>query len=156
MKKLITNKILQIIIILMSLATCISLVIFSPNKVNNSLDKNSKPWTNTLETLNDLGDNSIKLPGYNNISLPSNTKNVQLTLLNPEGNECYFKFKLLIDDEIIYTSELVQSGYAIDEVDLNRSLDKGDYNLTINITPYALDKTTKLNGANIKASLNVY
>lgn len=40
----------------------------------------------------------IKIPGYPSISLPANQQTVQVALLNPEGNPCYFTFELVLSD----------------------------------------------------------
>lgn len=51
----------------------------------------------------------IKIPGYPSISLPANQQTVQVALLNPEGNPCYFTFELVLSDtdEVLYTSKQV-------------------------------------------------
>lgn len=38
----------------------------------------------------------IKIPGYPSISLPANQQDVEVALLNPEGNPCYFTFELVL------------------------------------------------------------
>lgn len=62
----------------------------------------------------------IKIPGYPSITLPADTKDVAVALLNPEGNPCYFKFELVLNDtnEVLYTSKLVPPGKTISKISL--------------------------------------
>lgn len=64
----------------------------------------------------------IKIPGYPSISLPANQQTVQVALLNPEGNPCYFTFELVLSDtnEVLYTSKQVPPGQMIEEITLTR------------------------------------
>ena len=74
---------------------------------------------------------------------------------NPEDNECYFKFELIVDDKTIYTSKLVEPGRAINQLELTETLDRGEYDLLIKISPYSLKDKAALIGAEVKANLNV-
>lgn len=66
----------------------------------------------------------IKIPGYPSIGLPADTKDVQVALLNPEGNSCYFTFTLVLSDsdEVLYTSKMVPPGQMISDITLSRAL----------------------------------
>lgn len=94
----------------------------------------------------------IAIPGYPSISLPANTKNVQVALLNPEGNPCYFTFELILKEsgENLYTSKLVPPGKAITDIALSRGLEPGDYAATIKITTSSLSDQSPMNGANVE------
>ena len=97
----------------------------------------------------------IKIPGYPSISIPADTKDVTMSLLNPEGNPCYFHFTIVLNDtqEVLYESKYVPPGQAITDVTLSRGLPKGEYPATIQITTVALDGETPLNGANVETVL---
>lgn len=99
----------------------------------------------------------IKIPGYPSISLPANQQTVQVALLNPEGNPCYFTFELVLSDtdEVLYTSKQVPPGQMIEEITLTRPLEAGQYNATLRITTASLQDGSAMNGANVETILDV-
>lgn len=99
----------------------------------------------------------IAIPGYPSIGLPAGTKDVQVALLNPEGNPCYFTFELVLKDtgESLYTSKMVPPGKAVTDIALARGLEAGDYSATIKITTSSLSDQSPMNGANVETVLIV-
>lgn len=100
----------------------------------------------------------IKIPGYPSITLPADTKDVTVALLNPEGNRCYFKFELVLKEsgETLYTSKLVPPGKCINNITLSKPLSAGEYAAVIRISTTSLeDGTTPMNGANVDTVLIV-
>ena len=80
-----------------------------------------------------------------------------LTLYNPEENDCLFAFFLYLDEETepLYTSDYVEPGMAIREVELDRGLSAGNYTLYIRIATLDPVEMTARNGASVKTSLIV-
>ena len=99
----------------------------------------------------------IKIPGYPSITLPKDQKTVNVALLNPEGNPCYFTFEIVLKDtgESIYKSKLVPPGQAITEITMTKALSAGEYNATIKITTTSLADGSAMNGANVETVLIV-
>ena len=99
----------------------------------------------------------IKIPGYPSITLPKDQKTVNVALLNPEGNPCYFTFELVLKDtgESLYKSKLVPPGKAITEITMARALPAGQYDATIKITTTSLADGSAMNGANVETVLIV-
>lgn len=100
----------------------------------------------------------IKIPGYPSITLPADTKDVTVALLNPEGNRCYFKFELVLKNsgETLYTSKLVPPSKCISNITLSKPLSAGGYDAVIKISTTSLeDGTTPMNGANVDTVLVV-
>ena len=99
----------------------------------------------------------IKIPGYPSISLPADKQTVQVALLNPEGNPCYFTFELVLSDtdEVLYTSKQVPPGQMIEQITLSRPLSAGQYNATLRITTASLQDGSPMNGANVETVLDV-
>lgn len=101
--------------------------------------------------------NSIMIPGYE--ALMMNEGNVlPISLLNPEGNPCYFKYTLFLKDsnEVIYESELVKPGMAIVPVTLNQNLEPGTYTLIIQVSTASLDNPEQeMNGGIVETTLTV-
>ena len=99
----------------------------------------------------------IKIPGYPSVTLPADTKDVTVALLNPEGNPCYFVFELVLKStgESLYTSKLVPPGQAITQITLAHALSAGEYDATIKITTYSTADQSPMNGANVETVLIV-
>lgn len=99
----------------------------------------------------------IKIPGYEVVRFPKGTREVELPLVNPEENNCYFAFALILDStgEQLYESGLVEPGKAVSKITLTRALDEGEYRITIRVKPYDIQSMAALNGANVQAKLYV-
>ena len=99
----------------------------------------------------------IKIPGYPSITLPKDQKTVNVALLNPEGNPCYFTFEIVLKDtgESLYKSKLVPPGKAINEITMSRALSAGEYDATIKITTTSVADGSAMNGANVETVLIV-
>ena len=126
---------------------------------NLDIDENAGDWNG--EKLPDKTDDApaagIKIPGYPSITLPKDQKTVNVALLNPEGNPCYFTFEFVLKDtnETLYTSKLVPPGQAITEITMSKALPAGEYPATIQITTTSLEDGSAMNGANVETVLIV-
>lgn len=123
------------------------------------IDPGAGEWTQSAPPGKDGGSSAgIAIPGYPSIKLPANTKEVQVALLNPEGNPCYFQFEIVLKDggESLYQSKLVPPGKAVTNLTLSRGLAAGEYEATIQIFTTSLsDGQTPMNGANVETILIV-
>ncbi|MBR2043457.1 MAG: hypothetical protein IJ946_03870 [Clostridia bacterium] len=123
------------------------------------IDKNADDWNG--EKLPDKTDDApaagIKIPGYPSITLPKDQKTVNVALLNPEGNPCYFTFEIVLKDTggSLYKSKLVPPGKAITEITMSRALPAGEYDATIKITTTSVADGSAMNGANVETVLIV-
>lgn len=125
------------------------------------IDAGAVDWTDNLQ--NDDANSTankgegIAIPGYPSIALPKDTKDVQIVLLNPKGNPCYFTFEIVLKDtnETIYTSKQVSPGKAITNLTLTKPLAEGTYKATIKITTNSLKDMSPMNGANVETELIV-
>jgi hypothetical protein len=97
----------------------------------------------------------IKIPGYPSIALPKDKETVNVALVNPEGNPCYFTFEIVLKDtgESLYKSKLVPPGKAITEITMARALEAGEYNAIIKITTTSVADGSAMNGANVETLL---
>ena len=129
--------------------------------INNNLDidPNAGSWNGQQlpYKTDDAPTAGIKIPGYPSITLPKDQKTVNVALLNPEGNPCYFTFEIVLKDtgESLYKSKLVPPGKAITEITMSRALSAGEYNATIKITTTSLEDGSAMNGANVETVLIV-
>ena len=126
---------------------------------NFDIDENAASWNGQQlpDKTTEHPAVGIKIPGYPSITLPANQQTVNMALLNPEGNPCYFTFEIVLKDsgESLYQSKLVPPGQAITEVTLARALSAGEYAATIKITTTSLEDGSAMNGANVETVLIV-
>ena len=121
------------------------------------LDEDAEDWNGETEDLSE-GQQGIKIPGYGEITVSARTADWQITLANPEDNNCYFKYTITIDDsEVpIYESDLIEPGKAVREFEVTEPLEAGEYEIHLNVSTYAMDdELTPMNGAVVKAELHV-
>ena len=123
------------------------------------IDSNAAAWSESNLQNKDGGSSTgIAIPGYPSITFPADTTDVQITLLNPKGNPCYFTFEIVLKDykESLYTSKQVPPGQAITNITLARGLPAGQYAATIKISTTSLsDGKTPMNGANVETKIIV-
>lgn len=119
-------------------------------------DNNASPYEKEVSNSNQ-GAAGIKIPGYPDMTISSESTDFPITLLNPEGNPCNFKFTLSLQEtgETLCTTNLVKPGDAIKGVTLDKPIEKGTYNLIINISTYSVDSNSQMNGAQVKSTLTV-
>ena len=126
---------------------------------NLDIDENAGDWNGGKlpDNTDDAPAEGLKLPGYPSITLPKDQKTVNVALLNPEGNPCYFTFEIVLKDtgESLYKSKLVPPGKAITEITMARALSAGEYDATIKITTTSLTDGSAMNGANVETVLIV-
>lgn len=99
---------------------------------------------------------SIRFPGYPEITIEAGRGDIPIVLTNPETNPCYFQFSVRLDGgDPIYESEWVKPGDAIRGFDLTTAIEPGDYEMSIVITTKSLDTEENMNGGNVKTILHV-
>lgn len=110
------------------------------------------PDASTQEAKESDPPEGIRIPGYPSITIPADTKDVTVNLMNPEGNPCYFTFTLVLKDtdETIYQSKMVEPGKAITQITLSKELSAGEYPAILKISTAALDDGRAMNGANVE------
>lgn len=114
-------------------------------------------WDKGLEDKSG-GASGIKIPGYGELTIGKDAGGFHMSLVNPEGNPCYFKYTLEIPEmsAVLYDSDLIEPGKAIAEFAVENLPEKGDYDLYINISTYSLDESLEsMNGAQVKTILHV-
>ena len=148
------------LIILLGILACIAVaavfVLRQKNMADPAFSPDLDPNAKT-QTADDTGEKptGIRIPGYPSITIEADKKDVQMNLMNPEGNPCYFTFEIVLNDtdETIYTSKMVEPGKAITEVTLDKALAAGEYPATIKITTASLTDGSAMNGANVETTL---
>ena len=100
----------------------------------------------------------IKIPGYSIIPVNAGSKEVSIDLTNPEENNVYFQITFLLGEEKeqIYQSKLIRPGDHLYNITLDRELEAGSYDLTIQYDTFAMDESySPRNGATVNCVLEV-
>ena len=151
------NKYKYIILLLLINLVILLILLFKNNccnKHNNNrleIDLNQSDYISNNIIDNNTTNNNIVLPGWTSITIPSNTKDINtgIDLYNPSSNENKYllKFSLYLtnNDELLYSSNLVEANKHIYNITLNKTLSSGTYDAYILIEPYKLDRETKCN-----------
>lgn len=114
----------------------------------------SKPEKeNSIKNINDAEEvkeiRNIVLPGF--VELDVNKPGKLLCNLN---EDFYLQFNIILrdTDEVIYSSGLVEYGNYINVIELNREIEKGEYDAIVFIQPYDI-KLNKTNNAKFNIRL---
>lgn len=158
--KYIIILLIAVIVVLIATGSVLGFMLYKSNQQTNSssegivFDNNASHYEkNTLQSSeNSTG---IKVPGYPDITISSESDNIPITLLNPKDNPCNFKFTLVLEEtgEELASTGLVKPGDAVNGVDLQEMIPKGEYTLLINISTYDLKTGASMNGAQVKTNL---
>ena len=85
-------------------------------------------------------------------------KKGRIAIENIAANRYSFQVDVILDDtgEVIYQSGVVDPGYYIEYIKLNKTLQAGDYQATAHFTTYSLDETEdKISEISVKIVLHV-
>ncbi len=144
------------IVVVILLIVCTLFVGLSINKHNIlQIDPNiNNPVVNNK---NEEFSKTIKIPGFSIVNIEKDSDEVNIVLQNPDGNPCYFIYKLILDDndEVLYESKLIPPGKAINGISLNKTFKEGEYKATFNVSTISIKDGSPMNGANIKMTLIV-
>ena len=100
----------------------------------------------------------IMLPGFGTIEMEAGQRTVEAALVNPEGNPCYFKYSISLEEsgEVIYESGWLEPGTAVTEWAISEELEPGDHPISILVDTGSLeDYEQEMNKGTIKATLRV-
>lgn len=108
-------------------------------------DNPIKPWIPVFEEVvdseetkdNDVPD--IVAPGFTTWYVPAGkTQKISTYLTNPDGNPCYFEYKIYLEDsgELLYKSNMVKPGTTLKKINLNKALSAGNYDAVILVSSY--------------------
>ena len=121
------------------------------------IDPNAKDYGDIYVSAGEVAPGSISAPGYSDVTFLAGVRDVQIILPNPEGNPCYFRFILILQEsgETIYRSGLVPPGQAITDITLSRPLEAGLYPMEIRIETFSLETRSAMSGVTMDVNLTV-
>ena len=114
-------------------------------------------WEKELEDTSE-GQQGIKIPGYGEITVASGETTWNITLLNPEGNECFFTYSVTLksDGTRLYQTGLIKPGTAVTSFQAEKKLEKGEYPIIILVEASDMkEPEKKYNGGAVEAVLEV-
>ena len=125
--------------------------------VSFAFDSDAKDYIGNALEDKSPGVKGIKIPGYSSLAMAANTTDINVLLLNPEGNPCHFMFELILADtgETIYRSQLVEPSKCIEGITLTTPMLEGIYNLILKIHTYDIETLAPMNGADLSVELSV-
>lgn len=103
------------------------------------------------------GQGRIRIPTYSEWDMKAGSDEIEVPLVNTEGNPCYMRFSVKLKDsgEVLYQSDLVPPGKAIPSIRLDRPLEAGTYPVTVSISTFGLDDPSQpLNGAELGTEIS--
>ncbi|KMZ53988.1 hypothetical protein [Dorea sp. D27] len=109
-----------------------------------------------VEGIKNTDSDSILLPGVSTLNGREGDTHIKAVLLNPEGNECYFRYTIKQTDtgESLYASGLIEPGKAVMEFDLNKKLESGTYPIEVIVETRDIQEPKIVyNAGNIQAQL---
>lgn len=125
------------------------------NYCNSKVDDNN-PWRPVIQDFSNQwqdedttkSQNSIDVIGFTAISVDSKTGNAKVSLINPEGNPCYFKFYIYTESGVpLYESDLVPPNKEITKITLNTKLEEGSHKGYVFIETFELETGNEMNSA---------
>lgn len=119
------------------------------------MEKNTIEWNQDMESADKNAD--IQIPYYSDIYMEGGTDSIDMVLVNPKENECYFAYTFILSEtgEEIFQSDLIEPGRALEEVKLNQKMGTGRYKLDIRIDTYSIKEQNVLNNAIVSTNLIV-
>ncbi len=151
-------RILLTALIVLGIAAAIFLAWYIQSRKPDHPDLDEAAMAYHVEGVVNQDPNQIMLPGLSTMKLEPGQTHLENVLHNPEGNPCYFRFKLVLIDtgETLYESGLVEPGKAIIGFDINRPLEAGSYDGEVQISTTSLDDgETSLNNGVVAVKLEV-
>lgn len=117
------------------------------------VQKNTIEWDQDMQSADKNAD--IQIPYYGDVYMEGGSDKIDMTLVNPKENDCYFVYTFILSDtgEEIYQSDLIEPGRALTEADLEDEVPAGTYKMDIRIDTYTMDDQKTLNNAVVSTNL---
>lgn len=145
------NKKRELVIIAASLVVVIAMIFAGVMIYNMYFKEDGQGSENVAGVISDGWDTgidnsnsepgSILIPGYSAAEMNEGDTTLHLSIGNPKENDCGFYATLMLKDgTVLYKSELLEPGYGLEEVPLNQTLEKGEYDALVLYQCVTLDE----------------
>ena len=130
------------------------LIIMITGCTSPAMKQDTKDYTNVIENQN------ISIPGYEKLDFKAGKTKQNVNFNNPEENTCYFRMTLELEDDseedtVLWTSELIEPDEKIENIKLEKALDKGEYPAILKYECFSLKDESPLNGSAIELTIDV-
>ncbi|HHB0784448.1 FHA domain-containing protein [Enterococcus faecium] len=156
-KKQKKNKCLLLLLLLLALIIGGIWCFFSHQL--SKFDANAHSYNDPIKKGATWTPGQLIFPGFGEVPVGINDKEIKITLGNSKINEAYFKYKVVVEQEgkdiTILDTKLIKPGDAITEISTEKlTMKKGSYPMTITTNAYSLkNKKVPLNGSMVDAIL---
>lgn len=99
------------------------------------------------------GKEAIKIPGTKSYYLITEEQ-PEINLINPENNTVYFKYTIIVDNEVIHSTNWIEPNKMV-KVNLWELLDEGTYNAEFHIDTLDCIKETPCTSSNLVAKISI-
>ncbi len=158
-----------LIILSIGIVICLGVTVWALffRQTNDTITPGNKPqgivgqvtdgWDTGLENTPAPQKAGIQIPGYSTAEMKAGDSSLHLSIGNPPANTCGFYATLkLADGTVLYRSELLEPGFGLTEIPLEKSLDAGKYTAIVLYECVTLDEShTRLNSAESEFTLIV-
>lgn len=149
--------ILSLILIALFLSSFFIFLGKAPKNNPIDIDKNITDWFPHNNIEQPKPSSGVQLFGFGSLTIPSNTKEIDMSLGNCETNSCYLKIIIQLEDGTeLFHSDLVPPGKGFNHITLNKTLPSGTYDAIIKYETYNLETGEANNSAKLKFILNVH
>lgn len=119
-------------------------------------DPDSIDWQGEQDLLKEKMDSeNINIPCFEKLVFVQNETSQQVNIYNPETNPCYMVASLIVEDEELWKSEMIEPDKGFYTIELNHALEAGNYNAYMLYHFFAIEDLTKYNSAKISFDLVV-
>lgn len=119
------------------------------------VDPDAKSWDAEVDTPDDT-EGRILIPGYTEAQMNAGDMSLKLRIGNPKENTCYLKAVLRLEDgTVLYESGLLEPGTGFDEIELDQTLEAGEYQAAVHYQGYTLEDSKELNSSDSAFTLTV-
>lgn len=119
-------------------------------------DPNSIDWQGEQELMKEKMDSeNINIPCFEKLVFSKGETSQQVNIYNPETNPCYMVASLIIEEETLWQSKMIEPDKGFYTIELNHALEAGEYNAYMLYQFYATEDLAEYNSAKILIDLVV-
>lgn len=121
-----------------------------------NLDENASDWNGVQEQRKEkLDSDNIEIPCFEKLVFSASETKQQVNLYNPESNSCYMVISLVLEDETLWESEMIEPNKGFYSIELNHALEVGHYTAYFLYHCYSLEDLSEYNSAKVAVNLVV-
>lgn len=145
----------KLITIFIILAFIVSIIIFSHSFLNKNSTSGGVKWEGNQTISHNTDTQYIAIPGVSKMYFNKDSLHQNVNIYNPDQNKCTMNFKIVVDDEIIWSEENVYPGYGFYSIDILHTMVSGVYDANLIIDCYSIETGMEANGGALGFKLYV-